>query len=422
MNTNARVQSFTIILLSLLCVVLIGCSIDSPSEGSFTSPVPKADSSQASDTGNTLRILATMENQSWIIDEYQKKFPGRSVLWDYATGDAFLQKLGATPAPDLVIAGNELLNVLSEFDLFEDVGVEPYHAGGLIQEKWFNRLTLTPFQSIDGQSLIAIPKDFPMTGTFYRADIMEEYGFPSDPEELGEFMEHPQNWILLAETLKSHGIGVIGYTHDVLDMAAAGYGYFDHHGNYTRNTEDLVPYASLMLDIERKGLDSNWNMWDDKGQQAIRDSKLVMLYMGEWGWDLIKQWDPDHYAQWKFTRPPFNAYWVNGGSFFSIMKASPSKSSAWEYVQLSMEMEGPYRESLTGWKWHSDIKNYWSSPLTEKAEEIGSKQLQNLMYTDISGSQLLQAIETKTLEELGNDLNILNGLFNLPNQTDVNHE
>ncbi|MDQ0062156.1 extracellular solute-binding protein [Paenibacillus harenae] len=363
-----------------------------------------------------------MENQSLIIDEYQKKFPDRTVLWDYATGDAFLQKLGATPAPDLVIAGNELLNVLSGFDLFEDVGIEPYHAGGLIQEKWFNRLTLTPFQSIDGQSLIAIPKDFPMAGTFYRADILEGYGFPSDPEELGKFMERPENWILLAETLKSHGIGVISYTHDALNMAAAGYGYFDHYGNYARNTEDLVPYASLTLDIERKGLDSNWNMWDDKGQQAIRDSKLVMLYLGEWGWDLIKQWDPDHYAQWKFTRPPFNAYWAHGGSFFSIMKASPNKSSAWEYVQLSMEMEGQYRESLSGWKWHPDVRNHWSSPLAVKAEEIWSKQLQNLIYTDISGSQLLQTMETKTLEELGNDLKILNGLFNLSNQTDVNHE
>ncbi|MCR2806642.1 ABC transporter substrate-binding protein [Paenibacillus soyae] len=406
MAKNNRRHSFTIMLSILLCVVLSSCTANAPSED--VSPAPR--STTNSDSGD-LRILATLEEQSWIVDEYKRKYPGREVVWDYAEGDALLEKLASAPAPDLVIAGNELLNTLSGSDLLEDVGQEPYLAGELIQKKWFNGLTLTPFTSMDGQSLIAVPKDFPMAGTFYRADLLEKYGFPSDPEGLAAFMESPQNWTRLAETLKSHDVGVIGYTHEVLQVAATGYGYFDQNGNYSRNTESLAPYASLMLEVESKGLASNWNMWDDKGQQAIREGKLALLYMGEWGFDLIKQWDPEHLEQWKFTRLPFNAYWVHGGSFFSIMRDSPNKASAWEYIQLSMELEGSYRESLPGWAWHSKVRDYRSSPLAAKAEEIWNKQLQSLIQTDISGPQLLQTLETRILEELGQDLEIYHELL-----------
>jgi len=42
--------------------------------------------------------------------------------------------------------------------------------------------------------------------TFYRADVMEENGFPSEPEELAKFIEKSENLMAIAKKLNPRSV------------------------------------------------------------------------------------------------------------------------------------------------------------------------------------------------------------------------
>ncbi|TYP79222.1 ABC transporter substrate-binding protein [Paenibacillus methanolicus] len=374
------------------------------------SPIPAAAKEIETTSGDAegeLRILAAIEAQDWIVAEYEKRYPNRKIAWEYATGEDFVHRLAADPVPDLIIADNNQANSLVALDLFEDLGQAPYSAAARIQNEWFKGLTLSPFRSMDGNSLIAVPKDYPLQGTFYRADILARYGFPSEPEALASFMEDPANWLRMAETLQAEGHSIVSYGVDILNIGAAGKGYFTPQGSFTRNSPEIKSVASAMMEAERKQLPSNLNMWDEIGRQAIRDGRLIMLYMGEWGWDQLKEWAPGQESRWAFTRLPFQAYGIHGGSFFSILKNSGKKTAAWDYIRLSMELETDYRVNRPGWQWMSEVPDYWPSPLAGEAEAIWNKELQASRPAGITANQWLNAIEARMMEQLDGDLQIL---------------
>ncbi|MFC4101567.1 ABC transporter substrate-binding protein [Paenibacillus xanthanilyticus] len=409
-----RTKQRTSLLLgfALLAGLAAAFGIKGASESfSAYSPIPAAAKELAATSSEApveLRILAVISPEEWLIAEYERLYPDRKIVWEQAAiGEDFIHKLAADPAPDIIIAENAQANDLVAFDLFEDLGQAPYKAAERIQNDWFNGLTLSPFRSLDGQSLIAIPKDYPMMGTFYRADILAQYGFPAEPEALATFMEDPANWLRMAKTLQAAGHSIMTNGTDILNLGAAGKGFFTPQGGYARNTPDLIPIASVMLEAEQAQLPSFLNMWDELGQQAIRDEKLIMLYMGEWGGDLLKEWDPEHADQWAFTRLPFNAYAVHGGTYYAILEASANKKAAWDYIRLSLEQETNYRENRPGWKWMAEMNDYWPSPLAGTAEEIWYKHMYEPRPAGLTATQLLSAIKARTMEKLGGELQVL---------------
>ena len=58
-------------------------------------------------------------------------------------------------------------------------------------------------KSIDKSKLLGLPIASAPIVTYYRADIMEAYGFPSNPKELAEFMRDANNWLEIGKKLKA---------------------------------------------------------------------------------------------------------------------------------------------------------------------------------------------------------------------------
>ncbi|MBB3111217.1 multiple sugar transport system substrate-binding protein [Paenibacillus phyllosphaerae] len=389
-------------------VLLSGCHLNG-SEG--PQALQGLEQSAVDSEDKSLLILSTIEEQHAIVEGYKQRYPDITVNWELVKNEAMMERLAERPFPDLIIANNGLAGQLAGLDLFEDLNLPEYEGSHSITKQWYPGLPLAPFLSMNGQSLIAIPKDYPMFATFYRADLMERYGFPSEPDALASYMEDPQQWLEMAEALKAQGHYIIGFPSDVLQISTKGRGFFDPEGNYVRNDPELAKLAEVMFEVERKKLAAFANIWDEKGQQALRDDSLIMLYMGEWGLDLVKQWDPEHADQWRMTRLPFHAYAVDGGNSFWMMRSGTNKEAAWRYIAFSMEAEAPYRESLASWKWMGSMGEMWPSPLDEEASTLWMQSMQRPVQVGYTGEQLLQDIEARIRKEMGADLRVLQSMI-----------
>jgi len=103
--------------------------------------------------------------------------------------------------PDILLLDSAYYNEYTAGDYFEDLQKEPYLAGKY--EKDFPKDMWECNKSLDGKSLISMTILTCPLVTYYRADVMEENGFPSKPDEFGRFIENPENLIAIAEKLKT---------------------------------------------------------------------------------------------------------------------------------------------------------------------------------------------------------------------------
>ena len=59
--------------------------------------------------------------------------------------------------------------------------------------------------SIHGKKLLGMPWDVTPTVYYYRSDIFEELGLPSEPEDLGTYIQDSENFLNLVQKPKASG-------------------------------------------------------------------------------------------------------------------------------------------------------------------------------------------------------------------------
>jgi len=163
--------------------------------------------------------------EATISAEFVRLHPDVTVEWTHIVGETrqpFLDALASGEPPDLLVVDFGLFSEMSGLDLFEDLGKPPYSAPS--HSDWFPGMDWYRFLAVEGGRMFAVAKDLPAAVTFYRADILDQYGYPSDPEELAVWMEDPDNWLAMAVDLKMHDHWIISWNHEPLELLSYGYG------------------------------------------------------------------------------------------------------------------------------------------------------------------------------------------------------
>ncbi|WP_233531973.1 ABC transporter substrate-binding protein [Paenibacillus alkalitolerans] len=395
-----------IVLVLVLALALTGCkaarwaSVDGTASEAGTL---RADGGEKGGDNKHLRIQAFFDEQTEIVDSFRKANPDITVEWIKADGD-FLDGLMSDSPPDLLIVDNGRIREINDMDIFEDLGGALY-SGASSMQSWFPELHLEPYRSLDGKKLIAIPKDVPLNFTFYRADILEKYGFPSEPEALARYLEDSQSWLEMAKVLHAHNHWIFSYQSDPVYVVSNSFGYFGRDGSFVRNNESMVAAMDIAKEITESGLARNLNIWDENGKKAIVDDEIVMIYLGEWARNLLQQWDPEQAGHWQMTRLPLGQFSTQGGASFMVPKNAKNKLAAWSYIVHSMGEEAGYRDSLKGKHWYGKLAGRWVTPLDRRAEEIWDKEINEAQYAiDKSSEEILASIEEKVTFALNKDL------------------
>ncbi|MFC5466786.1 ABC transporter substrate-binding protein [Lederbergia graminis] len=247
-----------------------------------------------------------------------------------------------TGAPDVAQVEQGQFPRYSTSDLLEDLLQPPYNA----QEyrEYVSEYNWERWKSVDGKRLVGLPWDVTPGVFYYREDIYEAMGLPSDPEELGDFLQSSENLLDAAQTLAANDI----YMYDWRDLPAVQYGdaigYFDSNYNWTRNNDKMAE----LVDIVKQGIQIGWapqlsGLGSDEGKQLMKQGKIASLTMGSWGARDIEAVLPEQAGKWRATRMPLDVNVGLGGSSFVMPSQGENKELAWAFMEWMVLSEDAWK-------------------------------------------------------------------------------
>lgn len=188
-------------------------------------------------------------------------------------------------------------------------------------------------KSMDKSKLLGIPIGSAPIVTYYRADILEKYGFPTEPNELAEYMKDKNNWMKIGETLKKDGISIVQWIAEIVKIYSADMPYFNEKLEYQRDNEKFKEGITIAREAMEKGFSPFADIWSEKGKQLLKDDKFAMLYLGSWGARDLEALVPEQKGKWRVTSLPFGVYGWNNSSILSIAANSKNKQAAWKFIE-----------------------------------------------------------------------------------------
>ncbi|SHN36018.1 ABC transporter substrate-binding protein [Gracilibacillus kekensis] len=248
--------------------------------------------------------------------------------------------------PDLYVIPDEVLGEFSSIGGFENLYQEPYY-----DEKFFERRPeglLRNYINREKQEMFAMPLLFFPYITFYRADILAEKGYPSDPDKLATLLNDEKKWMEMAQKLEDNDQYIIESEHMMLDMLLRTNYFLDKDYNYLGKENDFQTLTNAAIEVPEKGLSPYYNIWNENGQKAIQDDQLVMFQMGSYVMENLKEWVPEQKGKWGVTSMPFGLSGTDKKASMSIAIAedSDNKEIAWEFAkQMANDMFYMYEQA-----------------------------------------------------------------------------
>lgn len=193
--------------------------------------------------------------------------------------------------------------------------------------------------SSDGTKLRAIPWDLGPTLYYYRTDVFEECGLPTEPEEVAELMSTWEGVLEVAEAVSIPGerwfLPSASYPYQWMFINRD---YYDEDLNLIIEREGDIDCLNACLKMRENGWDMNVDMWSAEAYAAYAAGTCVSVAAGSWFSGFLKtDIDPDGAGHWGATVLPANMPSTNwGGSFLVIPEQSENKEAAWAFVKYML--------------------------------------------------------------------------------------
>lgn len=361
----------------------------------------------------TLRIMSGSTEDKNNVELFEQKY-GVNIEWiSISSGNAqdILAALDSPNPPDLIECDYSLIRDLIDYDVFESLDLAPYDAKSVINS-YFPGLDMSYFRSLDRQHIVFLPQILHAGVIYYRADLMKEYGYPDDPEELGKYLESPDRWLAMAKRLALEGKRIMQRPTDLLQVLELSNGFFNNDGSFTRNTSEFLTAIAIAKEANKRNLSIGASIWEASGQEAIRNGELIMFMNGEWGDPHLQSWAPDTYQLWKTTRLPLNQYGIITGWVTAIPKNSSNdnKDLAWKFSKFQLHQREGYLKSLKISKWYDKINEVRRTPLDAAASAIWDREINWRIATELSSDQIASTIESNIVSQLADRLELMSPL------------
>lgn len=310
---------------------------------------------------NTLALEKPIKMDFWIfsdqqkryfdefLPEWQEKFPHVDIDIKLMGGDQLWQKLmvtlvSAKGAPD--IAAHEIGQVAKFFrgvigfvDLTERIKSGNYY-DKVIETRW------VPW-SYKGR-IYAVPQDCHPTVILYRRDILDEGGFPSDPESVTDLFKTWDDYVEIGKKLCGGvkdrymiALSKKSYWTFWPFLLQGGGGIFNEEGEVIIDNEVAVRTLEFYVDLFVKHKLAIEHESDVTFFAALKENLLVTAMGPDWYVGYIKQYVPELKGKWGGI--PLPAFEVGGrrtatmgGTAFAITKQSKYPDEAWEFLKYCL--------------------------------------------------------------------------------------
>ena len=240
--------------------------------------------------------------------------------------------------PDVAMIEINELALLSQRPQWVDLSAAPYNAGALLDD--FADFTASNVTTQDGK-IVALPKHTGPGAMFYRRDIFDEVGLPSDPDAVAELFS---TWPALVENgarlVRPNARWMIANGTEILSarMGQAGVSWFDGDGTLQIDHPVILDALELIDAAADAGLISPFVMWSPEWQSAFGNGQIATIMSGNWFGGLLKRaFAPDDGGKWGVSPIPAdetgNRAWNYGGDHIGILETSRNKEAAWAFIQ-----------------------------------------------------------------------------------------
>jgi ABC-type glycerol-3-phosphate transport system substrate-binding protein len=251
-------------------------------------------------------------------------------------GDLSQKYLAALAAkqgvPDVI--GLDTSMVGRFLDAGENLTADPYNARQYRSDfvDWKFDAPITP-----SGEMPAFPWDVATGVMFYRPDVFQAAGLPTDPDQVSQQLSTWDDFIRAGQQIKSATNGesaIIANEKEIFNAA-----FWENGGSVADGTTiTFVDQAQQPLDLaveaRQAQIGADIPSWSEGWAPALKSGKVASVIAGAWMLgDLQTLIDPEGAGSWRVTRAPGGAF-NNGGTYLQIPKLAQNKELAWEFVQF----------------------------------------------------------------------------------------
>ncbi len=228
--------------------------------------------------------------------------------------------------PDVVIMGSSLPSFFTVADQFLDLSGHTSETGSV---EWGLGVAEAP----DGRQ-IGLPTDVGPWGFFYRADALEELGYPGDPAEVEDAVGSWEQYRELAEAAAANGQFVCDHAGQVYQsrIAQNGYAYFERSGDAEVNIVDSPISHDAFLaaaQLAQDGLCANAEPYTPEFNAALTQESIIGFIGPAWEDGLLKSAGELQTGSWRVATVPGGPA-ATAGSFVAALAASAHPEAAAE--------------------------------------------------------------------------------------------
>ena len=242
----------------------------------------------------------------------------------------------------------------------------------------------------DGR-LIAMPWDIGPAGFWYRTDLFEAAGYPTEPEKIEEMIggsKHTwDDFLNFAKEFKAKSGGKTSlFANANTDIYGAVYrqqgeGY--QEGNKILIEEKALRPFQLAAQARKAGIDANIEWWGADWAAGMKANAFAGMVIGGWEQTFLQRDHPQTIGKWRVIHAPESNYnW--GGSFVAIPEQSKNKEAAWEFIKWACcTAEGQnalFKKSGV----FPAYKPAWQDPLYDAPVEFYGGQKAYRLYAEIA--------------------------------------
>ncbi|MGW3622273.1 extracellular solute-binding protein [Streptomyces sp. NPDC000880] len=298
-----------------------------------------------------------------VLGEATERFAGDKLVTSQVSGDLKQRLLAALAGraylPDITMLGDNISTYFSDSDRFVDLNTLGARtvAKEYLPWKWQAGAGPDGFQ-------MGFPVDIGPAALYYRHDIFDKAGFPSEPDDVAAAVPTWEAYFSFGERLqkKLPGRYLITDTKTVFtySLAQESKKYFDRDNHYLDEQSHVRLAWDRALEAFQRRLTAGYaGSQGFNGQSVDRHAawnsgKELSLVNASWITGELKQSAPGTAGKWRVCRPPGGAG-NQGGSFLAITRYCPQPEAAFEIIRWMQSPENQPRNYL-------DVGLFPSSP------------------------------------------------------------
>ncbi len=242
----------------------------------------------------------------------------------------------------------------------------------------------------DGR-LVAMPWDIGPAGFWYRTDLFEAAGYPSEPEKVEELIGTDKHtWEDFLNFAKEFKAKTGGKTSLIASSQVEIYGasYRQQGEGYQEGTKILIEEKAarpfqLAAQARKDELDANIEWWGADWAAGMKADAFAGMVIAAWMQGGLTRDQPQTVGKWRVIHAPEKNYnW--GGSFVAIPEQSKNKEAAWKFVQWACcSAEGQnvlFKQSGV----MPAFKPAWQDPIYEAPVDFFGGQKAYKIWTEIA--------------------------------------